>query len=323
MIKKITICMLLVLLVFGIEIAFAGVETVKDNNDGNQGYILVNTGTKNGNSDVGHWTDSSFLKGDKGDTGQQGIAGYTPIKGVDYFDGINGVDGIGVDGRDGLDGTNGIDGYTPVKGVDYFDGLNGLSITGEKGNQGLTGENGLAGKDGKDIDPQIVTDLQNKDNTLQENINIEQFNRIHLGNDLQNNINSETTNRINTNNKLQDNINNTNSRIDDTNSRVSKLEGTQYNLRSELKFIRQKNIEVGLYNVFNSNRKTVSEVGINIVVGIGESYQDKENKRINMRLNNIEKKLGATTIIEKTLDSRGNIKSISISSGKVAVGGAF
>jgi len=201
--------------------------------------------------------------------------------------------------------------------------LNGLSITGEKGNQGLTGENGLAGKDGKDIDPQIVTDLQNKDNTLQENINIEQFNRIHLGNDLQNNINSETTNRINTNNKLQDNINNTNSRIDDTNSRVSKLEGTQYNLRSELKFIRQKNIEVGLYNVFNSNRKTVSEVGINIVVGIGESYQDKENKRINMRLNNIEKKLGATTVIEKTLDSRGNIKSISISSGKVAVGGAF
>ena len=317
MIKKITICMLLVLLVFGIEIAFAGVETVKDNNDGNQGYILVNTGTKNGNSDVGHWTDSSFLKGDKGDTGQQGIAGYTPIKGVDYFDGINGVDGIGVDGRDGLDGTNGIDGYTPVKGVDYFDGLNGLSITGEKGNQGLTGENG------KDVDPQIVTDLQNKDNTLQENINIEQFNRIHLGNDLQNNINSETTNRINTNNKLQDNINNTNSRIDDTNSRVSKLEGTQYNLRSELKFIRQKNIEVGLYNVFNSNRKTVSEVGINIVVGIGESYQDKENKRINMRLNNIEKKLGATTVIEKTLDSRGNIKSISISSGKVAVGGAF
>ncbi len=296
--KKITICILLVLLVFGIGQVFAGVETVKDNNDGHYGDILINTGTKNGQSDVGTWTNPSFLKGAKGDKGDQGLQGV------------------------GIAGANGIDGYTPIKGVDYFDGLNGNDGVSIKGAKGDKGDQGVAGENGKDVDLLTVTNLQNADKTLQENINIEQFDRIKLGNDLQDNINTETTNRINTNNKLQDNINSTNSRIDDTNNRVSKLEGTQYNLRNEVKFIRNKNTEVGVYTIFNSNRKVVSEVGINIVVGFGESYQDKENKKINMRLNNIEKKLGATTVFEKTIEN-GKIRSIRISSGLATIEGGF
>jgi hypothetical protein len=69
---------LAVVLVSITSLAFAGVETVKDDNDGNKGYILINAGTKNGNSDVGHWTDITTipeLKGDKGDKGDIGITG--------------------------------------------------------------------------------------------------------------------------------------------------------------------------------------------------------------------------------------------------------
>jgi hypothetical protein len=87
---------------------FAGVETVKDNNDGNKGYILINTGTKNGQSDVGHWTDIVTipeLKGEKGDIGQSGK------------DGLNGEQGLsGVNGQDGKNGTDGKDGKKGEQG---------------------------------------------------------------------------------------------------------------------------------------------------------------------------------------------------------------
>lgn len=63
----------------------AGVETIKDDNDGNQGWILINTGKQNGKSDVGHWTDIKNvpeLKGDTGATGTQGIPGKQGIQGI-------------------------------------------------------------------------------------------------------------------------------------------------------------------------------------------------------------------------------------------------
>ncbi len=317
-----TIFWLVVIMVLILSTVNALAGAVTDDNNGTSGYIFVSTGKNSGQSSEGHWTNPStlLLKGDKGDTGSQGIAGYTPIKGVDYFDGmngINGVDGIGIDGKDGLNGINGIDGYTPIKGVDYFDGLNGNDGLSIKGDQGIAGENG------KDVDPLTVTNLQNTDNTLQENINIEQFDRIKLGNDLQYNISNETTNRVNTNNKLQDNINSANSKIDDTNNRVSKLEKTQINIRTEVKFMREKHLEMGIYTVYSTTRNTMAEVGLNVVVPIGESYQDREAKRVNMRLNKLEKQMGNSAIIEKTLDNKGNIKSISISSSKVAFGGEF
>ena len=257
--KRIMILLAIMVLALGIVNAFAfNYGTVQDDNNGAIGQILVNTGVDSGSTDIGHWTDSSFLKGDKGD---QGISGYTPIKGVDYFDGLNGNDGLSI-----------------------------------KGDQGLAG---------KDVDPITVTNLQNADIALQ------------------NNISNETINRTNTNNKLQDNINNANSRIDNTNNRVDKLEQMQINVRTELKFIRERHLEVGLYSVYSTTRSVMSEVGLNIVIPIGESYQDREAKKVNARLNRLEKQMGNSAVIEKTLDSRGNIKSISISSGKVAFGGEF
>jgi hypothetical protein len=285
--KRTMILLVVMVLALGVVNAFAfNYGTVQDDNNGAIGQILVNTGGDSGSTDIGHWTDPSFLKGATGAQGIQGIAGTNGLNGIDGQNGMNGLNGNdGINGMNGIDGQNGIDGekgdigndgYTPIKGVDYFDGLNGLD--------GLQGIQGIAGKD---VDPTIVNNLQNTDS------------------------------------KLQNNINNTNSRIDNTNNRVDKLEQMQINVRTELKFIRERHLEVGLYSVYSTTRSVMSEVGLNIVIPIGESYQDREAKKVNARLNRLEKQMGNSAVIEKTLDSRGNIKSISISSGKVAFGGEF
>ena len=150
---------------------FAG--GVTDNNNGNKGYILVSTGKNNGANSVGHWTDSSFLKGD---TGQDGVDGYTPIKNVDYFDGkdgLNGVDGKdglnGNDGQDGSDGVDGKDGETPIKGEDYDDGKDG--VDGKTPIKNIDYFDGVNGKNGKDVDPSTVNKLNNKIDNNSNRIN--------------------------------------------------------------------------------------------------------------------------------------------------------
>ena len=73
--RKSILWLVVIGLVLFSSMAFAGVETIKDNNDGNKGYILINTGEQQGGNDVGHWTDISDvpeLKGDKGDKGDTG-----------------------------------------------------------------------------------------------------------------------------------------------------------------------------------------------------------------------------------------------------------
>jgi len=118
------------------SLAYAGQETIKDDNDGNKGDIFVNTGTQQGNNDIGHWTDITTipeLKGEKGDTGI------------------------------GIAGTNGLDGYTPIKGINYFDGINGLN--------GLNGMNGkdVDPKEVKRLDNRI-NDHENKINNLNDRV---------------------------------------------------------------------------------------------------------------------------------------------------------
>ena len=239
------------ILLFGIANAFAGQETIKDDNDGNKGYILINTGTQQGGNDVGHWTDITTipeLKGDKGEAGkdgQNGSDGYTPIKEVDYFD--------GKDGLNGIDGLNGKD---------------GIGIQGEKGDKGDTGENG------KDVDPQKVIDLENTDINLSNSINTETNNRVEAIN-LQNETNSR-----------QDRT------LQDHESRIGTLEETQVNVRGELKFIREKNFEVGVYSKYNTNRNVCSEVGLSITINLGESYTDREIRNMNKKI----------AVLQKTMD---------------------
>jgi len=153
----------------------------------------------------------------------------------------------------------------------------------------------------------IDTNSKTRDGILNDKISIETQNRIIGDNQLQNNINVETNNRVSADNQLNDKINN-------VDNRISRLEKTQYNLRTEIKFIKQKRLEVGIYGVYNTNRRVCSEVGINIVIPVGESYQDKENKKINQRLANIEKKLGNAVVMEKVVNEKGQVISINIGS---------
>ena len=85
---------------------FAG--GVVDDNNGNIGDILINTGNiGNGNNavDVGTWKDASSFKGDKGDTGNTGQTGDTGQTGTSGTEGLQGVQG-----QNGLNGINGVDG---------------------------------------------------------------------------------------------------------------------------------------------------------------------------------------------------------------------
>ena len=276
--------------------AYAG--GVTDNNDGNKGYILVSTGENNGANTVGTWTDSSFLKGDKGDTGQQGIQGILGIKGDTGAQGIQGIQGIaGQDGYNGLDGAKGDKGDAGASGKDGLNGEKGdtgsqgikgdLGDKGDMGDKGDQGLQGLIGLNGKDVDPSTVTNLQNTDTTL--------------------------------NNRIND----TNNKLNGVSKRVSRLERTQFVIHGELKFIREKHLEVGVYTEYNIGRSKVSEVGIAITVPIGESYLDRENKQIKSRLDRLERSVGQTAVIEKTVDEKGNTKSIRISRAGLQVDRSF
>jgi hypothetical protein len=121
---------LVLVLMFVCTSAFAvSYGIVKDNNNGKEGQILINTGIDSGSTDIGTWVDPSSisgLKGEKGDRGERGIAGR--------------------DGRDGVAGINGKDG--------------------EQGIQGLKGDTGNAGKD---VDPATVDKFENEINTNKTN----------------------------------------------------------------------------------------------------------------------------------------------------------
>jgi len=123
------------------SLSFAGQETIKDDNDGNKGDIFVNTGTQQGNNDIGHWTDITTipeLKGEQGVQGEQGIAG---------FDGINGIDGL--NGDRGDTGEQGIQGFTGEQGIQGIQGIQGLiGNIGNTGEQGIQGVQGVQGKTG-------------------------------------------------------------------------------------------------------------------------------------------------------------------------------
>ena len=324
------------------SLSFAGQETIKDDNDGNKGDIFVNTGTQQGNNDIGHWTDITTipeLKGEQGVQGVQGIAG---------FDGLNGING--------LDGQNGLDGYTPIKGVDYFDGLNG--------------------EDGLDFDPAEVIRLDGRIDTetfdriggdylLQDNIDTETTARIKGDNKLhneivdetndrktadkvekkarilgdkklQNNINTETTGRINGDNFLNSRINDTNivvdshsktlqdheNRISNLNGRVGDLEATQYNVEGVLRILDTKKTTIEIYNTYDTAHSREVAVGVRVTYKLGKSYQDKLNEKTEARLFNLEKQIGNSPIITKVVEN-GKTKSISISANGLAVSGNF
>lgn len=329
----------IMLLVIGVVNSFGSVTytNVKANNTNNNGYIFVGTGTTNGGVQVGNWQDPTTipsLKGDKGDIGSQGIAGKDGVNGLD---GINGVDGKnGFNGTNGIDGENGLNGSNGVNGLDGKNGIDGLN--GAKGEQGIQGETGA---NGKDVDPKIVTDLQNEDitlsnsiitetnnrisedNLLQNNINTEQFDRIQLGNDLTTNINGETTQRKNADTTLNNRINDTNNKVDNLDHRVGKLEQTQYKIQTEFRVIDTKRVTISPYISNNLTRNKLDEAGVRITIKLGTSYEEREINKTNARLSAIESKIGTSAVITRTLDNKGKVKSIEINNGQLTVNGKF
>ena len=278
--------LLLTIWLYVFSFGCVGVDCVKDSNvfdsnDGKAGDILAYCGEK-GNDSIGIWTDPKDITALRGEDGSDG---YTPIKGVDYFDG---VDGVGMDG---------INGYTPVKGIDYFDGLNGKDGVGKDGANGSDGKDGV-GKDGTDGKTPIK--------------NVDYFDGLNGINGTNGkDVDPKLVNALTEKNNEQDN------RINSVEKQVKGLSQTQYNIRTELKFIRQKHLEMGIYGVYNTNRRICSEVGINVVIPVGEGYQDRENKRINRRLSNIEKQISNAVVLEKVIDKSGKVLSMGISSLKV------
>jgi len=309
---------LIIFIGFGLFGGYAYAGGVTDDNDGNKGYILVSTGENNGANSIGTWTDPSFLKGDKGDTGEQGIAGINGLDGKDGVNGINGIDGMnGLDGVKGDKGETGAQGIQGVAGEDGKDGINGVDgAQGDKGDTGNTGKDGLNGEKG-DTGPQgNKGDLGNKGDTGEQGLQGLQG-LIGLNGSDGKDVDPATVTRLDNKNNEQDR------RISNVSSRVGKLERTQYVIHGELKFIREKHLEVGVYTEYNIGRSKVSEVGIAITVPIGESYLDRENKQIKSRLNRLEQAVGQTAVIEKTVDENGKTKSIHISRNGLQMNRSF
>lgn len=169
----------------------------------------------------------------------------------------------------------------------------------------------------------VDSNSRGRDTVLQNNIDTESNTRSSADSVLQSNLSNVDINSQGRDTKLQNNINSVNSRVDDVSNRVSALEKTQYVVRTELKFIREKHLEVGVYTEYNTGRNVCSEVGLNIVIPIGTSYQDRENKKIINRLDRLEKTVGQSTVIERTVDTKGKLKSISISNGILMSNGKF
>lgn len=323
---------------------------VQSNNDNNKGYVFVGTGETQGKTQIGTWTDTEFLKGekgDKGDKGEQGIDGYTPIKNIDYFDGLNGIDGKDFDPIEVIRLDNRIDNET----LSREDADNNLQKQINKNNkrddrqdkkiQNNTNKINKETQQRKQADKEIRTDLKQEtkdrksaDKTLQKNINTEtkerkiadrteKRERILGDKKLQDNINIVDSNSISRDTVLQDNINNVNSRVDNVSNRVDKLEKTQVIAELGVRIFDTKHLSVIPYLQQNFTRQKVSEVGVKCLIKIGKSYEEKLIEDTNSRVKALEKKMGGMPIITKVVDKKGNLISVRIEENGLSVGGEF
>ena len=196
-------------------------------------------------------------------------------------------------------GGNDIGHWTDIADVPELKGEKGdKGDTGQQGIQGNNGDKGDTGENGKDVDPTLVTNLQNTDITLQ------------------NNVDTEVVNRKNENNTLNNRINDTNNRVDNLDHRVGKLEQTQVKAQFEFRILDTKRVTISPYISQNFTRSKVDEVGVRVTVKIGKSYEEKLIEKQNARLKSIEKKLDIPQeVLEREIvkDKKGNIISEHIS----------
>lgn len=190
----------------------------------------------------------------------------------------------GEKGDKGDKGDVGIDGYTPIKDIDYFDGKDGLN-----------------GIDGKDVDPITVSNLKKADIQLDDKISVT-------------NLSAKDNSK-----KIQDHEN----RINDLDNRINKLEQTQYVLETSFRILDTKRITLRPFFRQNFTKNKVDVVGLKIDVKLGQSYEEKLISKVNARLDLLEKTIGNAPVIEKVVDNKGNVKSISIIGNGLKVNGGF
>lgn len=204
-----------------------------------------------------------------GEKGNNSLGTWVDPKDVPELKGEKGNIGAtgatGQAGRDGVDGQNGQDGqagYTPIKGVDYVDGKDGLAgQDGKQGEVGATGATGDKGTDGK-------TPIKN----------IDYFDGI-------NGLNGTNGKDVDTKT-----VNELNNKIDNNSNRIDKLEESQYIVGGVLRIKSTKKWDVDLFADYSTSRQIIDRSGIRFTYKVGESYQDKEMKRLENRIQVLENK---------------------------------
>lgn len=290
--KKIIVTIIGFLLLTSLSYACVGdnCETdsnVKDSNDGNKGYIFVYDCEK-GNDSVGEWVDPKSvpeLKGDKGDKGDTGATGKQGIQGLKGDRGEQGIQGVkGEQGIVGKDGKDGLNGIDGSNGKDGNDGKDGLK--GEQGDIGEKGEQGIQGLQG--VEGIAGKDVDPKEVKKLEDKNTEQDNKINNQED-----------------------------------RINKLEETQYVLETSFRILDTKKISLRPFFRQNFNINKIDIVGLKVDVKLGKSYEEKLIEKINVRLDQLDKIIGNAPVIERTIDTKGNVKSINIKSNGLSVNNKF
>ena len=175
----------------------------------------------------------------------------------------------GQDGATGQQGEQGIAGKDGLNGLDGRDGLNGSD--GQKGDAGLQGEQGQAGVDGENGKTPIKGVDYNDGVNGQDGLN---------GKD----VDPATVEKLEK--SIQQNTNATNN----LNTRVNKLEETQNIIGGVLRIKDTKKWSVDLFIDYSTNRQMIDRQGIRFTYKMGESYQDKENKRLEARIQALENK---------------------------------
>jgi hypothetical protein len=171
-----------------------------------------------------------------------------------------------------LKGEKGDKGDTGATGQAGQDGVNGLD--GKDGQQGVAGNDGQNGLDGQDGKTPVKGEDYNDGKDGEQGINGEDGKDVDPATveNLQNSINQNTTET----NKLND--------------RVNELEETQNIIGGVLRIKDTKKWTIDLFVDYSTDRQIVDRQGIRFTYKMGESYQDKENKRLEARIQALENK---------------------------------
>lgn len=142
-------------------------------------------------------------------------------------------------------------------------------LKGEKGDQGIAGKdglngvdgrdglNGIDGRDGQDVDPATVTNLQNTDILLQENLNEESVTRYNADNILTDIINSEISDREDADNLLNNGLKKEIRQRKQADKKINKRIDTEINDRTNADTTLQNNINTETIDRINADAQEV------------------------------------------------------------------